>query len=61
MLGAAAYLKDVAMAVTKNGLGKAMNVSFKPEMSFVVFNTNANYSTQSGYRQYSPNCIQSVT
>jgi len=31
-LGAAAYLKDVAMAVTKNGLGKAMNIAVLEEI-----------------------------
>ena len=35
MLGAAAYLKDVAMAVTKNGLGKAMNVAVLHEIGSV--------------------------
>ena len=31
-LGAAAYLKDVAMAVAKNGLGKAMNIAVLEEI-----------------------------
>ena len=31
-LGAAAYLKDVAMAVVKNGLGKAMNIAVLHEI-----------------------------
>jgi hypothetical protein len=31
-IGAAAYLKDVAMAVTKNGLGKAMNIAVLEEI-----------------------------
>jgi len=35
VLGAAAYLKDVAMAVTKNGLSKAMNIAVLHEIGSV--------------------------